>query len=157
MNASVWSVACQLMPWLHACAVTISPADPAYPAQRPPHLPMPGSTGRSADEKAPPRMLQSRKLGKQKQFWPSSSACDAHIAHGPGRVMNSEAVVAWAAANRTLLHYLYPPARPASVRDGWEALTDGCQIEPLGCWCFHVAGSMVKSRDKMRDMPRLLS
>ena len=35
--------------------------------------------------------------------------------------------------------------RDALLVQMWQALTDGCRVVPLGCWCFHVAGSMVKA------------
>lgn len=83
--------------------------------------------------------------------WPSPSECGAFISHGAaaGRDLTRESVLAWAGSNSTLLRYLYPATEPSSVREGWRPLTRGCRVVPSGCWCFHVAGSMVKA-----DNPR---
>lgn len=78
--------------------------------------------------------------------WPTD--CNAFITREAqtSRQLSSASILSWAASNSTLLSYLYD-AHPASssVRTGWRGMTPGCQIVPLGCWCFHVPGSMVKA------------
>ena len=54
-------------------------------------------------------------------------------------------MISWASSNSTLLSYLYKTAASDPIESSWRALTPGCRIVPLGCWCFHVAGSMVKA------------
>ena len=46
---------------------------------------------------------------------------------------------------------LLPLRRALAARGArrWHALTPGCRIEPLGCHCFHVAGSMLKAKNPM--------
>ena len=56
-------------------------------------------------------------------------------------------MLAWTSQNRTLIKALYTTVEDDNLRQGWRALTDGCRVEPLGCWCFHVAGSMVKAKN----------
>ena len=76
--------------------------------------------------------------------------CNAFIARdvSPSSRLNSGTLLSWAASNSTLLSYLYdapPNGGINDVRVRWHAMTEGCRIEPLGCWCFHVPGSMVKA------------
>ena len=80
--------------------------------------------------------------------WPRGSECSSYIDQGGGS-MSSSAMSRWSAMNDSLVSYLYPAVAPPSVEAGWRALMPGCRIVPSGCWCFHVAGSMVKA-----DNPR---
>ena len=79
--------------------------------------------------------------------WPSD--CHTNINRGGGAAaLSSEAVRSWTASNRTLLSYLYQSSYASNdpeARTGWRGTTNGCDVVPLGCWCFHVAGSMVKA------------
>ena len=76
--------------------------------------------------------------------WPAD-ACTSFISRGSG-TFSSRNVLSWASSNSTLLSYLYDTASTNDdVQTSWHALTPGCRIMPLGCWCFHVAGSMVKA------------
>ena len=85
--------------------------------------------------------------------WPQTVECDSYVSHissssAPYLSMQSEKVLSWVSSNKTLLHSLYTMADSDNdLRVGWRALTTGCRVEPLGCWCFHVAGSMVKARN----------
>ena len=81
--------------------------------------------------------------------WPQGKECDSYIDHSAGSPMNSAAMIRWASSNSSLLAYLYPQKKPETVEEGWQALLPGCRVVPSGCWCFHVAGSMVKA-----DNPR---
>lgn len=85
------------------------------------------------------------KAGGRAGSWPTD--CSAFVAHGAQTRLNSENVLAWARANATLLEYLYPRDAPGSVEAGWRATSEGCSVVANGCWCFHVAGSMVKARN----------
>ena len=84
-------------------------------------------------------------VGTSAGSWPAD-ACTSFINRKEG-TFSSRNMLSWASSNQTLLSYLY---NTASTDDGdltssWHALTPGCRIVPLGCWCFHVAGSMVKA------------
>lgn len=78
--------------------------------------------------------------------WPKPAECDRYISHGGGpAALSSEAVLSWM-RNRSLLEYMYPVIEPGDAHVGWQAVTAGCEAS-TGCWCFHVAGSMVKARN----------
>ena len=78
--------------------------------------------------------------------WPTSSECDAFISHGASSpALSSDNMLKWTAQNATLLEYLYPSRLAADVDLGWNGLSRGCRVVSNGCWCFHVAGSMVKA------------
>mmetsp|Transcript_14857 Transcript_14857/g.33993 ORF Transcript_14857/g.33993 Transcript_14857/m.33993 type:complete len:140 (-) Transcript_14857:1998-2417(-) len=68
-------------------------------------------------------------------------------------LLSSEWMLRAAAANSTLLEYLYPRQprfEPSTaLTSSWQPLTLGCAPvlpHPFGpsCWCFHVSGSMRK-------------
>ena len=63
-----------------------------------------------------------------------------------GGLLSRAQMLAHAASNATLLHYLFPQkSQPTpDVAHGWRAATDGCAVVAAGCWCFHVTGSMTK-------------
>ena len=79
--------------------------------------------------------------------WPANGECDAYISRDRSKTLSSANMLEWASRNASLTSYLYDSATSTSsdVRYGWRAITPGCRIEPLGCWCFHVPGSMVKA------------
>ena len=88
-------------------------------------------------------MLKHATRGGSAGTWPSPGECSSYVAERGG-VLSSANVLSWASSNSTLLSYLYGNA-DGDVQNGWRAMTAGCRIEPLGCYCFHVAGSMVKA------------
>ena len=99
--------------------------------------------------RAVPFAKGKRKALKGAGDWPQGKQCDSYIDHSAGSPMSSAAMIRWASSNSSLLAYLYPQKKPETVEEGWQALLPGCRVVPSGCWCFHVAGSMVKA-----DNPR---
>jgi hypothetical protein len=78
--------------------------------------------------------------------WPSGEECSAFIQRRQGAgTLNSRSMLSWASSNRTLLTYLDGADGGSDVHSSWQAMTPGCRVVPLGCWCFHVSGSMVKA------------
>ena len=80
--------------------------------------------------------------------WPAEN-CNSQISTREKSVLSRRNMGVWTSQNATLLSYLYAAHSSPEVRDGWHALTPGCRIEPLGCHCFHVAGSMLKAKNPM--------
>ena len=73
------------------------------------------------------------KGGSMAGTWPAPHQCDAFISNRG--LLSSDNMLTWAASNRTLLNYLYTRAHNSEdVQMGWQAMTAGCRIEPLGCW-----------------------
>lgn len=86
------------------------------------------------------KALRAPQNGRFAGSWPPVADCNAFIAHDAGKALRSETVLSWAASNSSLVSYLYHAdgAAENNVQSGWTALTPGCRVVPLGCWCFHV-------------------
>ena len=97
-------------------------------------------------------LAASTRAGVKMGPWPSPSECNVgSLPTAPTTPLSSEHMLHATSGNATLLSYLFPQNEPASVRDGWRAVTPGCRIVPSGCWCFHVEGrNMVRAESSAK-------